>query len=177
MQRHVAVITVIMIIQVQLLLPIGIVVGIVTIQDDDSRLPVIRLYKDVHKFLPNTTQILTVDGVLQAAHRGLGGKSLIRLRSTTGTYLKDCIISKIITVVAVFITRCYLSNTLGEHLRNRMINITLISVVCNTITYAIYQPHLIINLTKKQQATIAADIVSGEAEFNLFVIYWKKLVN
>ena len=177
MQGHVAVITVIMVVQVQFLLTVGIVVGIITIQNDDSRFPVVRLDKDVHQFLPYAIQILVVYGVLQAAHRGLGGQRKARLRRATGTELKDHIITQIIAVVTVLISCGYLGNTLGKHLRNSMVNIAQVPVVSNTAAYALNQSHTTLNFTKKKKAAIAADIITGEAEFNLFVFYWKKLVN
>lgn len=175
MQGHVAVISVIMVVKV-LLLPVGIIVGVITIQDDDSRFPVVRLYKDVYQFLPYAIQILTVNRVLQTAHRRLGGQRIACLWRPTSAEFEDYIITQIITVVTVFISRCYLGNTLGKHLNNRMVNVTLISIICNTVAYTIDQPHMIINLTQKKQSAIAADIISGEADLNLFVLDWKKLV-
>ena len=47
----------------------------------------------------------------------------------------------------------------------------------NTAAYALNQSHTTLNFTKKKQAAIATDIIAGKAEFNLFVFYWKKLVN
>ena len=130
-------IMVILIEQVQFLLPVGIVVGVITIQDNHSRFPIIRFNKSIHQLLPNTIQILAFNRVLQTAHRRLGSKRQARLWQATCTGLENHVISKIIAVVTIFITRSYLKNSLSKHLSDRMINISLIPVICNTVTYAI----------------------------------------
>ena len=139
-QGHVTVIPIVMVVQVQLLLPIGIVVGIVAIQDDGFRFSIVGLHKDVHQFLAYAIQILAVNRVLQTAHRGLGGKSGAHLRSTVSTELEDHIITQIITVIAVFVACCYLKYPLDKHLFYGMVSISLIPTICNTVAYAINKP-------------------------------------
>jgi hypothetical protein len=58
-----------------------------------------------------------------------------------------------------------------------MVNISLIPVVCNTAAYAINKAHAVVDFSKQKQSAIAADVIAGEADFSLFVSYWKKLVN
>ncbi|MBA7553311.1 hypothetical protein ES705_45901 [subsurface metagenome] len=137
MKGHVAITMIIVIEQTQFLLTIGIVIGIITINDDQWWFIRIGFNKIVKYFLSHAIQVFIANGVFQTAHGRLGCKFMTTLRQTPGTCFQDHIITKVIAVVTILVTSCYLKYPLDKHLFDGMVDVALIPVVSNTSTYAI----------------------------------------
>lgn len=134
---HVAMTMIVGIEQTQFLLTISIIIGIITIEDDQWWFIQVGFNKAIKYFLSYAILIFIANGVFQTAHGRLGGKFRSTLRQSACTHFEEHIIMKIIAIVTIPVTRCYLKYTLERHLFYGMVSVSLIPTICNTAAYTI----------------------------------------
>ena len=115
--------------QGELLLPVSIVVGIITIEDDQRRLFSIRVDKMTDKNLRDPVEFTVSHSILETGHGGLRSQIRSAFRQTVRTHFEDRIAFEGVAIVGIFISASNLKDTLPKHRFHRMPNIALVPLI------------------------------------------------
>src|SRR6056297_7091 len=123
--------------QGKLLLPIGIIVGVITVKYNKLRFSVIRSNKGVYQFFAYVEQVFLGGCILQAAHGRLRAKSTSALRQPLTAHLEDSIFPDVVTVVTVFIACSNLVYPLSKQFFHAMVGVPVVSPVTDAVADAV----------------------------------------
>jgi len=168
MQRHVAILAVIIIEQRQLLGTMRGIIGIVDIQNNPIGSALIRTDKAVDKRLAYAVQGCAAHGVLQSRHRRLAAQVIAADRSTTTGYLQSRIGPQRVAVVSVFIPAGYLHNPLGYQFPHGVADVALASAVGNTVAYSTDNADCAFGCPQEQKAGVGGDDAALEIGDDVF---------
>ena len=154
-QRQIAVATVVVVVETELLLTVGGVLGVIHVQHDDGRWDRITGDELIDVRLGDAVEVFGSSRILQARDRGSAGQIAFAVQwPTLQPELEHRIAPQRVRVVAVLIGAGDLIDALGNEVAHWVRDVAGVTLVVNGGGYALGQPDLAVDTAQDQGAEI-----------------------